>query len=234
METYSQRKVIRSTTALAVYLLIVSLALAPLGPVFAQSESSSASDSGTVITSPESSSGETTPLSESSADASSPATASAPSESEIPASSPTEESEKSSEKAASPEKGKEAEPEPESMGAALLSQGSAAPGPGAVASNFFNQSQFKIDKNTGAARITYPIVIPPGRSPEELLKGIPTNSGFPYREGRAGLVGEVRRLGGNVTPSPGYPGHSILSGITPQQATDLVQKVFNPDHWSKY
>lgn len=50
------------------------------------------------------------------------------------------------------------------QGASLLSQGSAAPGPGSVASNFFNQSQFKIDKNTGAARVTYPIIIPPGRN----------------------------------------------------------------------
>lgn len=73
-----------------------------------------------------------------------------------------------------------------------------------------------------------------GRSPEELLKDIPTNSGFPYGEGRAGLVGEVRRLGGNVTPTPGYPGHSTLSGITPQQAVDLVQKVFNQDYWQGY
>jgi YD repeat-containing protein len=47
---------------------------------------------------------------------------------------------------------------------ATVSQGSGAPGPGSVAAGFFNQSQFKIDKNTGAARVTYPISIPPGRN----------------------------------------------------------------------
>jgi hypothetical protein len=53
---------------------------------------------------------------------------------------------------------------PEAMQGALLSQGSGSPGPGSVAATSFNQSQFKIDKNTGAARVTYPIVIPPGRN----------------------------------------------------------------------
>lgn len=47
---------------------------------------------------------------------------------------------------------------------ALFTQGSGSPGPGSVATTFFNQSQFKIDKNTGAAQATYPIVIPPGRN----------------------------------------------------------------------
>jgi RHS repeat-associated protein len=47
---------------------------------------------------------------------------------------------------------------------ALFGQGSGSPGPGSVAASFFNQSQFKIDQNSGAARITYPIAIPPGRN----------------------------------------------------------------------
>jgi len=47
---------------------------------------------------------------------------------------------------------------------ALFTQGAGSPGPGSVATDFFNQSQFKIDQNTGAARITYPIAIPPGRN----------------------------------------------------------------------
>jgi RHS repeat-associated protein len=47
---------------------------------------------------------------------------------------------------------------------AMFGQGSGSPGPGSVATDFFNQSQFQIDKNTGAAVVTYPIGVPPGRN----------------------------------------------------------------------
>jgi RHS repeat-associated protein len=53
---------------------------------------------------------------------------------------------------------------PSAQSAPLFTQGSGSPGPGSVATDFFNQSQFKIDQNTGAADITYPIGIPPGRN----------------------------------------------------------------------
>jgi RHS repeat-associated protein len=76
----------------------------------------------------------------------------------------------------------------------------------------------------------------PGMSPEELLQNTPTKSGRSYPQGGAARVGDVRRLGGDVisTPKPGNPYHATLMGITPQQATDLVQKVINPHHQQKY
>ncbi len=72
----------------------------------------------------------------------------------------------------------------------------------------------------------------PGLSPEELLKDIPTKSGDPYRYGGFSLIKNVRDLGGDIisTPNiPGNPNHAILKGITPQQASDLLQRVVNSD-----
>jgi RHS repeat-associated protein len=55
-------------------------------------------------------------------------------------------------------------PDTEPQAMSMFSAGSGSPGKDSVASTDFNQNQFKIDKNTGAARTSYPIVIPPGRN----------------------------------------------------------------------
>ncbi|RJQ82433.1 MAG: hypothetical protein C4519_08030 [Desulfobacteraceae bacterium] len=53
-----------------------------------------------------------------------------------------------------------------------------------MASSFFNQSQFKVDKNTGAARVTYPVAIPPGRNGLQPGLDLVYNS----QDGQAGSV----------------------------------------------
>ena len=85
---------------------------------------------------------------------------------------------------------------------AIFSQGSGSPGPGSVATSFFNQSQFKIDENTGAAQLTYPIAIPPGRNglqPDVDLSYNSQNSqlGSIFGEGWSVNIPYIQRLNKN-------------------------------------
>ena len=67
----------------------------------------------------------------------------------------------------------------------------------------------------------------PGLSLDELTApnraaGYP---GIPHNQVGVTTVGEVRKAGGDVVPSPtrGNPHHATLSGLTPEQASELFQ-----------
>jgi hypothetical protein len=74
----------------------------------------------------------------------------------------------------------------------------------------------------------------PGLSVKELTApdsqaGYP---GVPHNHVGVTTVGKVRALGGNVVPSPRkkHPNHATLSGLTPEQASDLFRPtVKNPN-----
>src|SRR3989344_2209282 len=160
MQFYSQGRVTENATRFAVHFLIVSLILAPLGPVFAQEADPSTSMSANTFVQLNTEEVPEVAPPEFTTD-----TPSTPPETTLNESVMPDLPSSASEADTPDDLIDKKDIDPESMqGTALMSQGSAAPGPGSVASNFFNQSQFKIDKNTGAARVTYPIVIPPGRN----------------------------------------------------------------------
>jgi len=65
-----------------------------------------------------------------------------------------------------------------------------------------------------------------GKSLDELTVGIP------HKKVGVTTVGDVRRSGGDVVPSPNTrnPNHATLQGVTPQQAQDLMTPtVRNPN-----
>ncbi|MGC2891326.1 MAG: RHS repeat-associated core domain-containing protein, partial [Candidatus Acidiferrum sp.] len=68
----------------------------------------------------------------------------------------------------------------------------------------------------------------PGKSVEQLAKESPTTSR--YEQVGCCTVGQVRKAGGNVTPTPGQsPNHATVSGLSPQKASELLTPtVANP------
>jgi hypothetical protein len=182
-EGYAKRCLRQAIVRGAVIVLIVSFVFSPLEPVFAQSTTDASSNpssdsSATVVTTPSSDtpgtgdSSATSPSGSASSDnttaGSQPAAPAIPSSPTIGSGpqSPTEaaptlsnsQSDSTSDSITSNGENQK------SQAGALVSSGAGSPGPGSVAGTFFNQSQFKIDQNTGAARLTYPISVPPGRN----------------------------------------------------------------------
>jgi hypothetical protein len=74
----------------------------------------------------------------------------------------------------------------------------------------------------------------PGRSVQELTASDPQTGypGIPHNRVGVTMVGAVRVAGGNVVPTPTRtnPHHATLSGLTPEQASQLFQPtVKNPN-----
>jgi hypothetical protein len=78
----------------------------------------------------------------------------------------------------------------------------------------------------------------PGRSVEELVAPLPA-TGYPgILNNQVGVttVGTIRSCGGDVVPSPTRtnPHHATLSGITPEQASNLFRPtIVNPSRRKK-
>lgn len=73
----------------------------------------------------------------------------------------------------------------------------------------------------------------PGKSVQELTAAIPQSGypGIPNNQVGVTTAGAIRERGGEVVPSPTRtnPHHATLSGLTPEQASDLFRPtVSNP------
>jgi hypothetical protein len=77
-----------------------------------------------------------------------------------------------------------------------------------------------------------------GSSVHELTAPNPQTGypGIPHHQVGVTTVGAVRAAGGDVAPSPTRtnPHHATLSGLTPEQASDLFRPTAkNPNAWKK-
>lgn len=89
-----------------------------------------------------------------------------------------------------------------------------------TADQFSNASGVQYNKQTNILEDGVSVNSAPNKSVEELSKGI--------KNGQIGVttVGNVRKAGGDVIPSPHIPqspNHATLNGVTPQQAQNLFQ-----------